>query len=152
MLFRSDPSTGQVTSAPATGTSALLDKWTITKPEIFSSLSATLLGPERVHSGGALAYRIQLKNSSQYSLNGIQVRLALPAGVTFAGTRGITTTLQGNEVVLTIGRLAAGSEQTVTIPASVSPDSGGLVTGFATVTSSTALPVFTNRAATMVIH
>jgi uncharacterized repeat protein (TIGR01451 family) len=147
-----DPSTGQVISAPATGTSALLDKWTITKPEILPSLSATLIGPEKANVGSALTYTIQLKNSSQYSLNGTQVRMALPAGVTFAGTTGTTTTLQGNEVVLTIGRLPAGSEQTVTIPANVSPESSGLITGFATVTSATALPVFTNRAATMVIR
>ena len=57
-----------------------------------------------------------------------------------------------DEVVLTIGRLAADSEQTVTIPVSVSAESRGLITGFAVVTSSTALPVFTNRAATVVIR
>jgi uncharacterized repeat protein (TIGR01451 family) len=147
-----DPSTGQVTSAPATGTSALLDKWTITKPEIFSFLSATLIEPEKVHAGSALTYTIQLKNRSRYSLNGTQVRLALPAGVTFTGTTDTTTTLQGNEVVMTIGRLAAGSKQTVTIPASVSQESRGLITGFAAVTSSTALPVFTNKASTIVIR
>jgi uncharacterized repeat protein (TIGR01451 family) len=129
----------------------LLDKWTITKPEMFPSLSATLVGPAKVHVGSALTYTLQLKNSSQYSLNGTQVRMVLPAGVKFAGATGTNTTLEGNELVLTIGRLAAGSEQTVTIPAYVSPGSRGLMTGFATVTSSTALPVFTNRAATMVI-
>jgi uncharacterized repeat protein (TIGR01451 family) len=146
-----DPATGQLISPPATGTSALLDKWTITKPEIIDTLLATLVVPEKVHAGGALTYTIQLKNSSQHSLNGTQVRLALPAGVTFAGTKGTTTTLQGNEVVLTVGRLAAGSEQTVTIAASVSAASRGPITGSATVTSSTAQPFFTNRAATMVM-
>jgi uncharacterized repeat protein (TIGR01451 family) len=145
-----DPSTGQLISPPATGTSALLDKWTITKPEIFDSVSATLVVPENVHAGSGLTYTIQLKNGSRYSLNGTQVRLALPAGVTFAGTKGGTTTLQGNEVVLTVGRLAAGSEHTVTVPASVSAGSRGMITGFATVTSSTASPVLTNRAATVV--
>jgi len=78
--------------------------------------------------------------------------VALPDGVSFAGNTGTTATLQGNEVVLSIGRLAAGSEQTVTIPVSVSWDSRGLITEFATVTSSTALPVFTNKAATIVIR
>lgn len=69
-----------------------------------------------------------------------------------ARSTGTTTTLEDNDVVLTIGRLAAGSEQTVTIPAYASPGSRGLMTGFATVASSTALPVFTNTAATMVIR
>jgi len=147
-----DPSTGMITSAPATGTSALLDKWTITKPAIFHSLSATLTGPEKIHAGSVLTYTIQLNNRSSYSLNGTQVRVALPDGVSFAGNTGTTATLQGNEVVLSIGRLAAGSEQTVTIPVSVSWDSRGLITEFATVTSSTALPVFTNKAATIVIR
>jgi uncharacterized repeat protein (TIGR01451 family) len=147
-----DPSTGQVISPPANGTSALLDKWTITKPKIFRSLSATLAGPEKVLAGSALTYTIQLQNSSQFALNGTQVRLTLPAGVTFAGATGATTTLQGNEVVLTIGRLPAGSQQTVTIPASVSADNRGPITGFATVTSSTAMPVFTNGATTVVVR
>ena len=147
-----DPTTGLVTSTPATGTSALLDKWTITKPEVFPLLSATLTAPDKVRSGSALTYTVQVKNSSQYSLNGTQVRLALPDGVTFAGTTGTTATVQGNEVVLTVGRLTANSEQSVTIPVSVSPETRGRVTGFAIVTSSTALPVFSNRAATTVTH
>jgi hypothetical protein len=63
----------------------------------------------------------------------------------------MNTTVQGNEVVLTIGRLAAGSEQTLTIPASVSQKNGP-IKGFAAVTSSTALPVFTNPALTIVTH
>lgn len=73
-----DPSTGQVVSAPATGTSALLDKWTITKPEIFSAFSATLSAPRKVDIGDVLTYTVRLKNNTQYSLNGTQVRLALP--------------------------------------------------------------------------
>lgn len=147
-----DPSTGLVTSPAATGTSELLDKWTISKPKISPSLSATLTAPEKVPGGSTFTYTVQLKNHSQYSLNGTQVRLALPDGVTFAGATGTTTTVQGNEVVLTVGRLAAGSEQTVTIPASVSAEARGRITGFATVTSSTALPVFTDGAATTVMH
>ncbi|MBO0911428.1 MAG: DUF11 domain-containing protein [Acidobacteria bacterium] len=146
-----DPSTGQVTSAPASGTSALLDKWTITKPKISTSLSATLAAPQKVHGGSTLTYTIELKNRSQYSLNGTQVRLTLPPGVTFAGATGTTTTLQANEVVVTIGRLAAGSEQTVNIPVSVSPESRGMISGVAAVTSSTAQTVLTNKAATTVI-
>jgi uncharacterized repeat protein (TIGR01451 family) len=147
-----DPTTGQVVSAPSTGASALLDKWTITKPELLSSLSASLSAPDKVHAGDGFAYTVQLKNSSQYSLNGTQVRLALPEGLAFAGTTSTTTTLQGNEVVVTIGRLAGGSDQTVTIPVTVSREGSRRLNTLAAVTSSTASPVFTNRASTIVIR
>jgi len=78
------------------------------------------------------------------------VRLALPSDVSFSGTPGNTITLQGNEVVITIGHLASGSQQTVSIPVEVSRDARGLILGFAGVTSSTALPLPTNPTATIV--
>ena len=137
-----DPTTGQVVSAPATGTSALLDKWTVSKPELFSSVSATLSVPEKAHVGDGVSYTVTVKNHSQYSLNGTQVRLTLPGEAAFAGTAGPTTTVQGCEVVVTIGRLASGSEQTVSVPVTVT--GRGRIDGFAAVTSATALPVFTN--------
>ncbi len=99
----------------------LLDKWTVIKPEVFSSVVATLSAPSKVHAGEALTYTVHLKNKSQYSLNGTQVRLSLPGNVEFAGTQGNTVTLQGDEVVVTVGRLASGGEQTVSIPVTVSP-------------------------------
>jgi uncharacterized repeat protein (TIGR01451 family) len=147
-----DPATGQLVSDPATGTSVLLDKWTITKPEVFSSLLATLSAPPKVRAGGGLTYTVRLKNDSPYSLNGTQVRLLLSNNVSFAGTPGDSTTLQGNEVVITIGRLAAGAEQTISVPAVVSSESRGRVEASASATSSTALPVITNFAVTNVIR
>ena len=147
-----DPSTGQVVSSPANGASALLDKWTITKPEVSSSVSATLSAPESVAAGSGLAFVVHLKNLSQYSLNGTQVRLSLPEGLLFGGTVSETATVQGNEVVVTVGRLAAGSMQDISIPTMVSSAAHGRVEGSATVTSSTALPVFTNHVTTSVSH
>lgn len=147
-----DPATGQLVSNPATGTSVLLDKWTITKPEVFSSLSATLSAPRKVHAGDRLTYTVRLKNDSRYSLNGTQVRLLLPNSVSFAGTPGDSTTLLGNEVVVTVGRLAAGAEQTISIPVVVSSESRGRVEASASATSSTAQPVITNFAVTNVIR
>jgi uncharacterized repeat protein (TIGR01451 family) len=147
-----DPSTGHLVSAPATGTPALLDKWTVTKPEITSSLSATLSAPEKVHAGDNLTYTIDLKNNSQYSLNGTQVRLQLPDDVSFAGTPGDNISLHGEEVVITVGRLATGAEQTVSIPTMVSSSSHGQIEGSASVYSSTALPLITNEVETTVIH
>jgi uncharacterized repeat protein (TIGR01451 family) len=147
-----DPATGQLVSNPATGTSVLLDKWTVTKPDVASSIFATLSAPGRVHAGEALTYTLRLKNNSQYSLNGTQVRLSLPNNVSFAGTPGNTITLQGNEVVVTVGRLANGTEQTISIPTMVSSDARGRIEVHGAATSSTALPFFINSVTTNVLH
>ena len=149
-----DSATGQLISNPATGTSALLDKWTVTKPELAPSVSATLSAPDHVQRGGELTFTVRLRNNSQFSLNGTQVRLQLPSNVTFAGTLSDTTSLQGDEVVLTIGRLAAGSEQTVSFNTTVSGDrrGGDSIVTRAVLTSATALPIFTNRVIATVRH
>jgi hypothetical protein len=149
-----DPATGLVVSAPATGTSALLDKWTVTKPDVDDSVRATLSAPDHVQPGAAFAYTVSLKNNSSYSLNGTQVKLLLPPNVTFTGTEGDTTSVHGNEVVVTIGRLAAGSNQTITISATASSDrhEGPWAVAFGIVTSSTAQPLFTNPVVTTVQH
>ncbi len=146
-----DPVTGQVISPPATGTSALLDKWTVTKPEVAPFFSATLSAPARVHPGQGLTYTVQLRNNAEHSLNGTQVRLILPDNVSFAGTAGDSITLHGNEVVVTVGRLAGGGAQTLSIPTLVSSVSRGHIEALGVVTSSTALPVFTNHAKTTVV-
>jgi uncharacterized repeat protein (TIGR01451 family) len=147
-----DPSTGQVVSPPATGTSALLDKWTVTKPEIEQAFSVALSAPAKVHAGAGLTYSVRLKNNSEFSLNGVQVRLSLPDNASFAGTTGTSTTVQGNEVVVTLGRLASGMEQTISIPTLVSSESRGRMEASAAVSSATALPVFTNSVTTAVLH
>jgi hypothetical protein len=141
-----NPATGQVVSVPATGTSALLDKWTVTKPDLSFAVLASLHSPDRADAERPFNYVVTLRNNSQYSLNGTQIRLHLPENISFAGTAGDEATLQGNEVVITIGRLTAGATQIVTIPAIASSrkfDSDD--DAFAVVTSSTALPVLTNH-------
>lgn len=143
-----DPATGQVVSTPATGGSALLDKWSITKPELHSSLSATLSAPETVNAGSSLTYTVHLTNNSPYGLNGTQVRLRLSGKTSFASTPGDTITVQGNEVVVTVGRLAAGTGRDISIPTLVSAEGHGEIESYATVTSSTALPVSTNHTET----
>lgn len=141
-----DPTTGQVISSPATGTSALLDKWTVTKPDVASSMEAKLSAPTRVPPGGTITYTVDLRNNSQYSLNGTQVKFFLSPNVSFAGTTSDTTTVEGNEVVVTLGRLASGADQTVSVNAAVSSEcrENDLVVARAVITSSTALPFFTN--------
>jgi uncharacterized repeat protein (TIGR01451 family) len=147
-----DPSTGLVVSSAATGTPALLDKWTVSKPDLSSSVSAKLSAPDKALPGQTLTYSITLKNKSSYSLNGTQVRLELPLGVIFAGTTSDTLTVQGDDVVLTVGRLAAGGEQTFEIAAQVSPyvDRHARLSATARVHSSTALSIESNPAVTSV--
>jgi len=147
-----DPSTGKVVSAPATGTSVLLDKWTITKPEVAPFVSAVLFAPARVHDGQEFTYTVRIRNNSEFSLNGIQVKLRLSDGVAFAGTPGDSITLHNNEVVATLGRVASGEESAISIPVLVSPATRHSVEGFAVVSSATALPFTTNPATTKVLH
>ena len=147
-----DPATGQVVSPPATGTPALLDKWTITKPEIGESVSVTLSALLKIHGGQVLTYTIKLKNNSEFSLNGAQVRLSLPEGTSFTGSTSNSVTLQGDEVVFTVGRLASGQETALSIPVSVPSDAHGRLEASATLFSSTALPVASNSVHTVVVH
>jgi uncharacterized repeat protein (TIGR01451 family) len=148
-----DAATGKIVSAPATGSSVLLDAWTVTKPEVSDSVVAKLSSPKKVSPGQTFTYTVSIQNGSQYPLNGTQVRIHLPEAVTFAGTASDSITVEGDEVIVTVGRIANGSGQTVEIPVLVSSEthdherlwaSGG-------VSSSTALPVRTNELATYVI-
>jgi uncharacterized repeat protein (TIGR01451 family) len=144
-----NPADGQLISAPATGTPALLDAWTITKPNVSDAVVARLVAPAKSLPGQTLTYTVTITNNSDYNLNGTQVRFMLPPSVTFAGTTGQTLTLNGNEVVLTIGRLAAGSEQSVQIPVLIAADARGLLLARAQVSSATTLSVSTNSATTV---
>jgi hypothetical protein len=86
-------------------------------------------------------------------LNETQVRFRLPHSVTFVGTRSDTVAVGDNEIVVTVGRVAAGSEQTVDIPVLVSSDGHGFfpLLASAALTSSTALPVKTTDVFTNVV-
>ena len=139
-----DPATGLVVSPPATGTPALLDKWTITKPEVRSGLSVKLTASGEAQAAGGLTFTVHLDNASQISLNGSQARLHLSKGLNFAGAPGDKITVQGNDAVVTVGRLAAGTTQDVTIPLTVSGGGDGELGGIAELTSSTARPVSSN--------
>lgn len=97
-----------------------------------------------------LTYSVSVRDASEYALNGTQVRLRLPSGLTFAGTLSDTVTLQGDEVVVTLGHLAAGAEETVNIPALVASAAHGQLQTVASVFSSTAQPLDTNTVSTHV--
>jgi hypothetical protein len=97
---------------------------------------------------------VPLSNSSDYALNGTQVRLRLPEALTFAGTSSDTLTILGDEILLTLGHLAPGANTSVTVLATVPHDlrGFGLIQALARVTSSTALPVETNLAFSILVR
>jgi hypothetical protein len=78
--------------------------------------------------------------------------LTLPSGTTFVGAASDSLTVQGHEVVATVGRLVPGSGTTVEIGAAVEnglPD-GTDLEAQAVLRSSTALPVSSNKTSTRV--
>jgi hypothetical protein len=144
--------TGQLMSAPATGTPSLLDVFTVTKPEIAQALTAQLSAPPSATANGPLVYSLLIQNGSAYALNGTQVRLTVPSNVTLASGLA-NTTVQGSDLVMTVGRMAAGAQMVVQIKTQVAPGAanGTNATATASVTSGTALPVTTNSVTTKIV-
>jgi hypothetical protein len=137
-----DPATGALVSPPATGTSALLDEFTLSRPDLRSELRATVRGPEVIPSGGTVTYSVRIENGSRHGLNGTQVEFALPDGATFGGSVSDNATVHEGSVVLTVGRLAAGDIKTVTVPVTFASESrSGVAVARAVVRSSTAQSV-----------
>jgi len=155
-----DPATGSVVTAPAVGQSALLDKFTVTKPDLENNqdgnaqggLTAQLSGPSQASAGSTIRYTVRLQNDSGYALNGTQVVVNLPAGASFAGTTSDTLTVHGSQVVVTLGRLAVGAGQTVQVSAALASGlaEGTSLRASAVVRSSTALPVSSNPTVTII--
>ncbi|BAC89904.1 purple acid phosphatase family protein [Gloeobacter violaceus] len=139
-----DPATGELVTPATLGTPALLDKFTVTRPDLTGRLSVELHVPTGTTRSQTLPCRVRLVNRSPYALNGTQVVLGLPTGVTFAAYRGKERCTQHERsVVVTVGRLEKGAKKTVTIECFVAreapPDVSQAIT--ASVRTSTALPV-----------
>ena len=149
-----DPATGDVVSAPATGQSALLDKFTVTKPDAEDSISVHIEGPKQAVAGSAITYNVRVHNGSAYPLNGAQVVIRLPDGAAFAGTTNDTLTLHGGQVVATVGRIAIGGVETVEVSATLdaSLTARTMLRASALLRSSTALPVSSNVAPTLIVQ
>lgn len=149
-----DPSTGKVVSPPAEGPSVLLDKFVVTKPELNDDLSAQLFAPRTAAGGSSITFSVHVRNDSPYSLNGTQVVVRLPRGAAFSGTTSDAITLHGSEIVITLGRLAAGDSQSVDVPARLAPDllPGTVLDSHAVVRSSTALSVQSNETRTKIVR
>jgi uncharacterized repeat protein (TIGR01451 family) len=147
-----DPATGNVVTPPADGPSALLDKFTVTKPDLEGDLVVRLNAPATANLGTVVAFRVDVTNNSSYALNGVQIVLTLPGGTTFVGAASDSLTVQGHEVVATLGRLVPGAGTTVEIGATVDNGlhDGANLEAQAVLRSSTALPVSSNKTSTRV--
>jgi hypothetical protein len=132
-----DPLTGNVISPPAVGTPALLDKITLTKPEIEDEVRTQLSAPDTAKVGTPFTVTCNIANHGRYNLNGAQVVFDLPDGVGFVGGAGIVT-VAGQRVIVTLGRLAGGDSQQVQL--SVVASKTGAKHIKAHVRSGTALP------------
>jgi hypothetical protein len=142
-----DPTTGQLVSPPATGTSALLDKFRVSRPDLAREVRAKVTGPEVVHAGGSVTFEVKVENGSRHGLNGTQVVFTLPEGATYGGTPDDHTTVHGKSVVLTIGRVAAGDRATVSVPLQLEHGGAfGVVAAQAVVRTSTAQSVIARPA------
>ena len=146
--------TGALISPPATGVSALLDAWTITKPDLSSGVSVQLSAPPNATAGGALVYSILVSNNSATPLNGAQVRLTPSSNALFAGTVSDNLTLQGSDIVATLGRLTPGVQQVIQIKTRVASNApvGSKINTSASLNSATALPIATSSVGTNVIQ
>ena len=138
-----DPATLSVVSVPAVGTPALLDKITAEKPDLEDGLSVKLSVPHHVESGGTFVYTLDIANHSGVPLNGTQAVLTLPDGVSYIGATGGSATIDGSNVIVTIGRLRADSTYTVEVTAQalVSGSKIHNLKARAKVRSSTASPI-----------
>jgi len=145
-----DPATGNVVSAPATGASALLDKFVVTKPDLSENLRVHLSAPHSVVGGGQLTYTLNVRNGSSHGLNGTQAVFEIPNDVTFVASPDGTATQLGNQIVVTIGRLDAGGDAVVHLQTHVNAEPGTALTTAALLRSSTALSVQANEAHTKV--
>lgn len=115
-----DPATGKVVTPAATGTPALLDKFTVTKPVLRRQLQVQLRVPRVVKRDGTVTYTLHIANLSKTALNGSQAVFTLPEGSNFAGDLSNMVTQNGRKLVVTLGRLAPNDQRdvsvTVTLP------------------------------------
>jgi uncharacterized repeat protein (TIGR01451 family) len=145
-----DPATGNVVSAPATGPSALLDKFVVTKPDLSERLRVRLSVPDSVVPAGQLTYTLTVHNGSSHGLNGTQAVFEIPSGVTFVASPDASATQVDSQIVVTIGRLDAGGSAVVRIQTQVNAEAGSVLTGTALLRSSTALSAPANEVHTTV--
>lgn len=136
-----DPASGEVVSASATGAPALLDKFTVEKPELDDGVKLSLTAPKSVANGASLPYQLKVDNIDGPALNGAQIIVKLPSSCAFAGNSSDTLTAHGNEIVLTLGRIEQGTTRTLQIACTAAGQGQQVLVAKAELRSSTALPV-----------
>jgi uncharacterized repeat protein (TIGR01451 family) len=147
-----DPVAHTVISPPATGTPALLDKVSVLKPDISKDVKVKFDAPAQATPGGQITFDFTFKNGSAYALNGTQVVVTLPAGILFDSVSDGSATVQGQDVVVTLGRTVPGTAVTLYLNAQVSGSVAldSKLTSSALLRSSTALPVVADSQTTKV--
>jgi uncharacterized repeat protein (TIGR01451 family) len=145
-----DPVSRTVVSSAGEGTPALLDKLTVTKPDISSDASVELSGPQHAEPGDAIDYSFTFRNGSRYALNGAQAVLTLDEGVVFDSSSVGSATVHGREVVVSLGRLAAGSTTTLHMQAHILQSAPPHLEAVGVLRSGTAMPVVGEKAGTTV--
>jgi hypothetical protein len=145
-----DPTTGNVVTPPATGASALLDKFVVTKPDLSELLRVHLSAPHSTIPGGQVTYTLSVHNGSSHGLNGTQAVFEIPSDVTLVSSPDGSATQVGNQVVVTIGRLDAGGSAVVHLQTKVNAEAGPALEATALLRSSTALSVPANEVHTNV--
>jgi uncharacterized repeat protein (TIGR01451 family) len=136
-----DPTTLTVISPPAVGSSALLDKIKIDKPDLKDGVEADLSAPHDVSVGGQFVYTLSISNHSGIALNGAQAVITLPDGVQFVGAAVGSATIDGSNVVVTIGRLASGAAVAVDVAVQAPASGSKHLMAHGSLRSATALPV-----------
>jgi len=123
----------------------------VTKPDLEDRVTADLDAPGSVHPGAQFTHVLHIRNRSSHSLNGTQAVFNLPRAVTLINSPdGASTTVSGDHVVVTLGRLPLGRSADVHLLVAVDPglDSHDSLNASAHVRSSTALPSDSSRVRT----
>jgi hypothetical protein len=135
-----DPVTRTVISPPATGTPALLDAFSVTKLELGDAedMNMELSAPDRVSVGDRFDYMLRVSGLNR-ALNGTQAVFTLPDGVQYVSSASGSATVNGSDVVVTLGRLSSGAP--VTVHLTVQALKKGEFHARAQVRSATAMPL-----------
>src|SRR5579862_453290 len=110
-----DPSTGEPATSAGNGTSVLLDKFRVTKPDLGRELSVHLGAPHEARPNDSVMYQVSLSNHSSTPLNGAQVFLHLSKAAEFLSATGGTAIAVSQGVVVTLGRVEAHSHADVEV-------------------------------------
>lgn len=137
-----NPATGAVVTPLTNGIPALLDKFTITKPDVSNQLVAKLTAPT-ISKAGNIDYSVSVTNNSRYALNGTQIVITLPKGVSFISDKSQVVTQSGEDIVFTLGRLEIGKQRQIHLQGIISANMrpGTKLSARALVRSSTASSV-----------